>query len=764
MTTPNYNKILYGHDLTENIVAVEPVSGRGMVEVFYREGNTVRSVYEPYKHFMYIRDGNPLIRTLIGCDIYRLAGNGYYNLFVESVDHQDLLQRAKEIEDKHYVWRITDGYLIRSGRTLFKGMEFDDPLVLAVDIETLSSTGGFSDPTNPGDEIIIISMKDNRGNEWLLNQGDLPWECGDEANLLRHFVQEILRIDPDIIIGHNFFGFDMPFIQERCNRHGITLSIGRNGSAPSYKSRVLKLADKRREYDEAKIYGRHVLDTELLARQADSISRSLESYGLKSIIKQLGLASEERTYVEGKDITRTWFEDRNRLLSYAMDDVDETQQLYKMYAGSVFASTQFIPMSLQDVSSRGASAKIENMFMRYYIAHGHSWSKPEPKREYGGGYADVFKFGLAEGPLVYADVDSLYPSLAEVLNIQPKREELGYFQQLLKVLKSKRFELKALIKSDPTNKAKHKATDGAVKVLLNTMSYGYIGYEFGAFNDYDEAERITTNGQNVLKKMIQIGNTFGSDTYKCDTDGALMTVPQGFDADEWCRFMSENMVNGINISNDGVYQRAILFDKKSYILVGMDGELTIKGNTLKGRSIEHFGQAFIRECVDALLSGNKQKLPEIYRKYKERIEQKSLQAKDVVVRKDLKISISEYVRKLNQEKNFNAQPQYEVAKNATENYDVGDAIEYYIKEPPLETVLVRGKEKTRRAKLSAYQKAQHIDHYAFDYDVDHYLDRLNKHLKRFMSLYSQSEFTSTFDVKLYAADRRKYKELYESTS
>jgi DNA polymerase I len=755
-----YDPILYGHDMTTHIVSVEPVQSKNLFEVFFRGPNGVSSTFYPCKHHFLVNDQNPMIQTINGCDIYRLSGNGYYNLLVESDDIGTLFYHVNSIEDREIVWSRTENFLTRSGKTLFKGMSFEDPLVLAVDIETLSSRG-FSNAEYAEDEIIIISMKDNRGNEYLLHQR----QSGSEEQLLKDFIFQFLLIDPDIVIGHNFFGFDIPFIKTRCERYNIQLSLGRNGSEPTFKNKVKKLADKRAEYVEAFIYGRHVLDTLIMAKEVDSVARKFESYGLKYLAKAIGKAKEDRVYVEGKDITNTWHTDPDKLLAYAMDDVDETIELYRYAGGSLFASAQFIPMTMQDVFSRGTSAKIEAIFRRYYLSRGHSWSRPEPKRSYGGGYADIFKFGLAEGPLVYADVDSLYPSLAETLHIQPKREELGYFQKLLHVLKAKRFELKALIKSDPTNASKHKATDGAVKVLLNTMSYGYLGYEYGAFNDYDEAERITTNGQNILKKMIEITDTWNGESVKCDTDGLLLRIPDAFTtADEFVQLLSNSMPEGINISNDGEYARAILFDKKSYILVHTDGTYTMKGNTLRGRSIEKFGKDFIKECVDALLEGNKDHIPMIYEKYKSKLENKELTSDDVAIRKDLKISLAEYQRNLKSNKNFNAQPQYEVAMKQPDMMHIGDTVTYYVKEPPMETVLVRNKEVVRRAKQAAYQKATNIDQFNKDYDVEHYIKRLQTHVKRFMALYTPEDFTQTFNLKLYKADRDKYSEYYESST
>lgn len=758
----NYDPILYGHSNTPNIVAVEPVDGRSMVEVFVRNSEGITKTLEPAMPFMFVNDRNPMLNLLYGVDMFRLRGNQYYNVLVQSADRAQMNRYINEVSDRVTQFDLATTYLIRSGNTLFKDMDFNDPLVLAVDIETLTFDKAFSDAKDQRDEIIIITMADNRGNEWILNTGEAAWEFSDEASMLSNFVQMIHTIDPDIIIGHNIFGFDIPYIKTRCEIHNVPFSLGRNNTEPTYKHRIKKFADKRREYDEPIVYGRQMLDTELLAREVDAVSRKFDSYGLKSLIKSMGLASENREYVEGKDITPTWFYDKDKLLRYAIDDVRETIQLYNSFAGSLFASTQFLPMNMQTVFQRGTGGKIESMFMRYYLAKGHSWPKPEEKREYSGGYADILEFGLIEGPLVYADVDSLYPSLAEVLHIQPKRDELHFFQKLLHVLKAKRFELKNLIKTDPDNKAKHKATDGGVKVYLNTMAYGFIGWEHGAFNDYGEAERITTNGRMILHTMMDLTDLFGGRSVKVDTDGALMTLPPGYTADQWCSFLSDQMIKGINISNDGEYTRAILFDKKSYILVGNDGEITMKGNTLKGRSIEHFGQEFINDCVKAILDGHKERIKRLYAVRVDMIKKMQLSAEDIVVKKDLKISVREYQEKLLREKNFNAQAQYEVAIRSGKDFTVGDAVAYYVKQAPMETVLVRGKEVTRPARLRSHEKAEHIDNYAHDYDVDHYLDRLTTHLKRFMALYTPEEFTSTFDVKLYAADRRKYKQIYDS--
>ncbi len=59
-------------------------------------------------------------------------------------------------------------FLMQSGKTLFKGMEFPDIYRMQLDIETYSKSYKFSNAERPEDRIILISLSDNRGWETVL--------------------------------------------------------------------------------------------------------------------------------------------------------------------------------------------------------------------------------------------------------------------------------------------------------------------------------------------------------------------------------------------------------------------------------------------------------------------------------------------------------------------------------------------------------------------------------------------------------------------
>ncbi len=113
--------------------------------------------------------------------------------------------------------------------------------LVAFDIETYSSRYMmFPDPTIPEDECFIISVvlqngedKDTR-KKWCLTRGnpdiwtlDCNFElilCTDEVDLISRFCSLINQLDPDVLTGHNVWGFDMKYLYVRSNLiHGTCL-------------------------------------------------------------------------------------------------------------------------------------------------------------------------------------------------------------------------------------------------------------------------------------------------------------------------------------------------------------------------------------------------------------------------------------------------------------------------------------------------------------------------------------------------------------
>jgi DNA polymerase elongation subunit (family B) len=500
---------------------------------------------------------------------------------------------------------------------LFKGMTFDEVHRLQLDIE-VRSRRGFPDARRAEDEIIVIALSDNRGWSAILDS-----RSDGEAGLLRRMTETIALRDPDVIEGHNIFRFDLPYIQNRCRRHGVPLSVGRDGSEPRASRTQARFAERSFEFTTFEIAGRHVVDTFLLVMAYDASKRNLPGYGLKDVARYFGIAARDRTYVEGDDITRTWIEDPERLIRYAHDDIRETAALAKHLSGASFYVTQMTPLAYQDVARSGTGVKIESLMVREYLRARHSLPASRPVGDVSGAYTDVFVTGVI-GPVVYADVESLYPSIMLGQNIKPATDVLGVFPQLLRHLTSLRLDTKARMarEADPVHRSELDARQSSFKILINSF-YGYLAYGRALFNDSSEADRVTRAGQANLRTLISAIVSAGGRIVEVDTDGVFFRAPEGIQTVEEERAfvtqLNTGMPEGINVAMEGRYQRMLSYKMKNYALLDYDGRLTIRGSSLISRSTERYARRFVKECIRLALDEDVAALHDAYLRERGRI-------------------------------------------------------------------------------------------------------------------------------------------------
>lgn len=749
------NELLYGRNDEPNIVAIETLPGKeNVVQVFVR-GETLDSYYDTYKPFAYTTSDEPAIRDInTNIEFTPLWGNNFYDILLECDNIKTLRWFARNANN--VVLPMTQAqYLMITGKTLFKNMSFDDPVRLYLDIEVVTKEGyEFPNSNRPEDTIVIISMIDNRGNSWVLH-GE------DEKTLLKEFITTFREIDPDIIIGHNIFNFDLPYLADRFIRHRMDFALGRNGGEPTFFDTVIKFAEKSKAYTNCHIYGRAVLDTMFMAQSYDVIKRELPGYGLKEVTKFLGKAKDARVYVEGSAITFYWFNRRQELLDYALDDVEETRVLDEAFGQSTFFQTQLVPLGLQDTARYGTGTKIELMFGREYHHQKCSYPKADPKREFGGGLAGAPVKGLINKRCVYADVGSLYPTMGELLGISPKKDILGIYKPMNSELKKLRMvfkkEAQNLNKAGDPRAEQAKAKESLVKILLNTLAYGWVGWEYSDFNDYDEAERITINGQKVLLEMVKSGESVGGIVVKMDTDGALFAMPDGMKADDFIqqlnvdvkawvkeRYGNEHLMS---IGNDGEYEKVLVIDKKAYVLY--DGEkITMKGSTLRNRRLEPFCLKFLRESIEAYIhTTDIDVVLEIYNNYKDLVVKGNLTLAEIAKKESLNKSLEEYKNHI-AGKRCNNSAVYEVALTQNRRYEKGDSLSYYISTPEMVETMIRKKPEMRAATTKIFQLAKSVKEYGGDYWTEYYLKRLNASAKKLAVFLPPDEFTQKFGIKL----------------
>ncbi len=623
-------------------------------------------------------------------------------------------------------------FLLQSGHTLFKGLQFDDIHRLQLDIETYSSHARrFSDPTRPEDRIILIAISDNRGFREVIDGRKLA-----EPEMLRRLFSVIRERDCDVIEGHNIYNFDLPYILRRCRLHDVEPDLGREGIRLKVSDGRQMRNERAQEVQLLDIPGRHIIDTWLLLQTYDHSRRKLESYGLKHAAQHFGFARDNRVYINADRISWHWDNDPGPLVEYALDDVDETRKLSEVLSPPYFYLTQMTPYNYGTAARNGSATKIESMLLREYVRRRVSVPSPEPMRPTSGGYTDVFLTGVL-GPILDIDVESLYPSIMLSEGIAPHSEGLGIFSSMLGELTAMRLKAKKEMKAakDPSDKTKLDAIQSSFKILINSF-YGYLGYSRGLFNDTIAADRVTKTGQELLRTLIRAIDEKKGTVVEVDTDGVFFVPPPAVRTEEqeqrFVRSVASVLPEGISLALNGRYRKMLSYKPKNYALEGYEGKITLKGSSLTSRSVELFGRKYVRNCIEAILHGDVGRLHgEYVDRYRE-ISTNGLPVEEFSRTEALKDTAVEYQEAVNAGRRNRSAP-YEAALRALGEWRRGEKVSFYI----------TGNDPSGQS-FAHCRLASEWDPVAPDENVPFYLRRLEELSRKFELFFTPPDFRKIF--------------------
>lgn len=604
-----YNKLLYGKDVTERIVCVEPHDGS--LELFIQqEDGTVTSEFRDSKYWL-------LAEKKLGNKWSKLNGDLHYKWGTQFSNRTDFL-KAKRFHKNQDTYSIYDGKessMVNTGITYFKGLKREEVSVLSFDIET---TG--LDPDAKDAEVLLIAntFRDHTGK---ITRRMFTYDTPNES-LFDAWSAWIREINPSIIIGHNIFSFDLPYISVRASRGNQRLDFGRDGSDcnfDSYESKFRKDSSQFYHYHKAKSYGREIVDTLFLALNYDRVERKYESYALKQIIAQEGLEDKDRVFYDASTIRENYKNpaEWEKIKAYAMYDADDALKLYDLMSAPFFYMTQMIPKSFQEVNCTASGSQINAMMVRSYLQERHSIPKASELEHYEGGmvfgnpglYKNVFKI----------DVASLYPSIMRQYKVfDEDKDPNGNFLILVDTLTLMRLEYKKKAKDDPY----YDNLQNSYKILINS-AYGFLGAKGLNFNCVEAAAFITETGREILEKSIEWATAKNFQIVNADTDSI------SFVKSDMTPFTVEErkfLINDVNelypelirFEDDGGYTRVLVIRSKNYVLESLkkDGSLHIKykGSALKATLKEPALKEFIKEVIHILLDGKDNYL-ESYNKY-----------------------------------------------------------------------------------------------------------------------------------------------------
>lgn len=625
------NKIIFGKDNTERIVNI---TIKDNLAYIYKEGPSGVDV-ETFEYSPWV-----LSHGSIKATSERLKGNQYWNHITPTtcIKYHDLSKKYQR--DLWFPRNIEECLTLEYGYTYYKGMRVEDVSILSFDIES----SGLS--MNETSEVYLISNTFRKGNTIARRLFCID-DFNSQYDMISNWCHWVREMDPSILCGHNILSYDLPYLQH-CFEG--PLQLGRDDSYLQFSERTSKFrkdGSQQYDYHNARITGRDIVDTFFLSIKYD-LAREFPSYGLKPIIRYLGLEKEGRTFIDTSKM-REYRKDPEmwaKVKIYSEEDSDDGLKLFDKMVAPFFYLAQSIPKTMQQMINEASGSQLDSLMIRSYLQDGYSQPRTSRKDEFEGAismgqpgiYDNVFK----------ADVASLYPSIMLEYNIHDSvKDPNNYMIQMLTYFREERLANKK--KAKDTGERYYDDMQNAQKIMINSM-YGFLGANYLLYNYPKGAAEVTRQGRAILLKGVEYatGHTLkrvikeitnegtedeeisyeyvvgdkvcdgnGYVLVNVDTDSFSITKSERGDSGQYSKFL-ENLNSLfpklIRWEHDGIYEKVIVIRAKNYVLV-KNGKLKVKGSALTDQKKEPALAEMLEQMIEALLNDETAALPLIYRKY-----------------------------------------------------------------------------------------------------------------------------------------------------
>lgn len=602
----NIESIIFGKKCIQGLVSCEVSEGK--LHTFTQENGAIKqSTYQNIYWILASEQLDPSFQALEGDLPFK---------FIKTYKHEGAYfgdrQRYKE-RDIYSIHDQKESAMIFRGFTYFRGLKLEDVSVLSFDIET---TGLHHDENS---KVLLISntfYKDGVKTSKLFAYDDYP----TNRMFLEAWAAWVREVDPSVMVGHNIFTYDLPYINYCAKRDGLFLKLGRNNDFirfEPYKSKFRKDQSQFIEYNRCHIFGREIVDTMFLAIKYD-IGKKYENYRLKSIIATEGLEKADRQFYDASQIR---FQYKNqeewvKIKAYCENDADDSLALYFLMVPSFFYLSQSVPKSFQSIVCSASGSQINSILVRAYLQEGHSL----PKASDGVDYEGATSFGT---PGVYknvmkADVASLYPSIMLSYNIfDPLKDPQQVFTQMVRYFTEERLANKK--KAKETGEQYFKDLEQSQKIIINS-SYGMLGTNGLLFNSPSNAAKVTEHGRDILQTAMTWAESHKFLIPNGDTDSISFCYSdfRKVSADERATLLGEiNALypSGIRWEDDGYYEAMLVLKAKNYVMLTEDGKTKTKGSALKSSTREPAFKEFMNALVQELLLKDSPNLLVVYERF-----------------------------------------------------------------------------------------------------------------------------------------------------
>ena len=395
--------------------------------------------------------------------------------------------------------------------------------------------------TNTERRVLLISDTNIFSN-------DCDIECfTNEYALLLRFLEWMVQSDPDVIIGWSVVGFDLNFLQQRCDALGISFALGRKKEPV-----VWRTANQGAPLKFALVPGRVVLDGIELLRTA---TYTFESFSLEFVSRSL---LGEGKLVEDVDaraveIQEMFADDRIKLAEYNLHDCKLVWDIFEKTDLLDFAIERSTLTGLDMDRAGGSVAAFDFLYLPRL--HREGFVAPVAGESIDGGSPGGFvlesKAGLYED-VVVLDFKSLYPSIIRTFHVDPLalivsvEGDIPGFKEAS--FSRKRSILPRIIEDlwEARDRAKREGNavlSQAIKIIMNSF-YGVLGTPACRFFDARLASSITMRGHEILRRTQELIEARGFPVIYGDTDSVFVHLS---DAPGSLSLSAAELVDSLNL-------------------------------------------------------------------------------------------------------------------------------------------------------------------------------------------------------------------------
>lgn len=598
--------LIYGKAGIKKIVGMDV--DKNKLKIYTANGESVKIQSKPFENYVLMSKFDKELRP------GRFQGNSHFNYYKKGTS-SEIYNIEKTCERRGIdTWRCYDkvqSAMLKDGYGLYQGMTIDEVSVLSFDIETTGVT------IDENSYVLLIS------NTFRSRSGKLTKRLFDfsDYNTPKDFIDDwckwVRECDPDILLGHNIFGFDLPYLANFASLHKTKLVLGRDISPVKFgrnPKQFRKDGSQSYDYYDARVAGRNLVDTFFLSIKFD-VRRRYPNYRLKDIIAFEGLEKENRQHWDFSKNKEPWnnVEDWQKFCQYAKDDADDALALYDLMAPQFFYYAQSMPMQFQDIINRATGSQVNMFMVRSYLQYGLSIPKADEKEPYEGGIS-IGNPGLYKN-VHKVDVASLYPSIMLEYSVcDTSKDPKGHFLSMVEYFTEERLKNKRLAKE--TGDRYYKELSDGQKIMINS-AYGFMGAPGLNFNFPRGASFVTQKGREFLTAAMDWCKENHHTLVNADTD-SISYVPSGGNMASHLEQLNATCPDKIVWEDDGVFDALLVVKAKNYAML-TGGNIEIKGSALKATMKEPALKEFLSTSLRHILTGKGDLVEHLYFDYVENI-------------------------------------------------------------------------------------------------------------------------------------------------